>query len=327
MKITKNIVVPTGNICIAEGEKGLPIEFLSIGDYGKDKNVKADFLGITREINGVPHGDLLPLEEKWVITISTQYSCRMNCAFCDVPKANGGQATNATFWDMVNQVMLGIGLHPEVKRTKRLNVHYARMGEPTFNRSVIDSAIYLAGMLKSRSFGFHPVVSTMMPKALLRTGELQAYLRDWMNVKNNILKGEAGLQLSINTTDETIREKLFAGNSISLAEMEFVNDLSVRGRKIALNFALTDAPVEAEVLARHFDPMKFMCKITPMHITNACKENGLLTKDGYEQFYPYKKVEEELKRYGFDVIVFIPSKEEDESRITCGNAILADKGE
>ena len=26
---------------------------------------------------------------------------------------------------------------------------------------------------------------------------------------------------------------------------------------------------------------------------------------------------------GFDVIVFIPSKEEDESRITCGNAILA----
>jgi 23S rRNA (adenine2503-C2)-methyltransferase len=34
-------------------------------------------------------------------------------------------------------------------------------------------------------------------------------------------------------------------------------------------------------------------------------------------------VEEALKNEGFDVIVFIPSKEEDESRITCGNAILA----
>lgn len=45
--ITKNIRAPTGNICIMQGEKGL-IEFLSIGDYGKDLNVKADFLGITR---------------------------------------------------------------------------------------------------------------------------------------------------------------------------------------------------------------------------------------------------------------------------------------
>lgn len=28
---------------------------------------------------------------------------------------------------------------------------------------------------------------------------------------------------------------------------------------------------------------------------------------------------------GFDVLVFIPSIEEDTSRITCGNAILSDK--
>jgi 23S rRNA (adenine2503-C2)-methyltransferase len=32
-----------------------------------------------------------------------------------------------------------------------------------------------------------------------------------------------------------------------------------------------------------------------------------------------------LKQAGYDVIVFIPSKEEDESRITCGNAILSSK--
>ena len=32
-----------------------------------------------------------------------------------------------------------------------------------------------------------------------------------------------------------------------------------------------------------------------------------------------------LEAVGFDVIVFVPSKEEDESRITCGNAILADE--
>jgi 23S rRNA (adenine2503-C2)-methyltransferase len=51
----------------------------------------------------------------------------------------------------------------------------------------------------------------------------------------------------------------------------------------------------------------------------------MITDGGYDFYYPYKKAEEDLKAAGFDVIVFIPSKEEDESRITCGNAILADR--
>ena len=71
MKILNKIKVPTGYICIAEGSKG-KLEFLSIGDYGKDKNVKADFMGINRDIEGVPNGEIMPLTEKWVITISTQ---------------------------------------------------------------------------------------------------------------------------------------------------------------------------------------------------------------------------------------------------------------
>ena len=64
MKTTKTIKVPTGEIYIATGEKGLPLEFLSVGDYGKSANIKADFLGITREINGVPNGTPMPLSEK-----------------------------------------------------------------------------------------------------------------------------------------------------------------------------------------------------------------------------------------------------------------------
>ena len=62
-----------------------------------------------------------------------------------------------------------------------------------------------------------------------------------------------------------------------------------------------------------------------MHKTNACIEKGILTDNGYDYYYPYKEVEENLKKEGFDVIVFIPSKEEDESKITCGNALLGNK--
>lgn len=72
MEIKKKIVVPTGEIYTAIGEKGM-LEFLTVGDYGKNANIKADFLGITRDLNGVPNGEPMPLTEKWVITISTQY--------------------------------------------------------------------------------------------------------------------------------------------------------------------------------------------------------------------------------------------------------------
>ena len=38
-----------------------------------------------------------------------------------------------------------------------------------------------------------------------------------------------------------------------------------------------------------------------------------------------KAVEEDLKDNGFDVIVFVPSYDEDNGLITCGNAILSGK--
>ena len=114
--VIRNIQVPTGNICVMQGEKGL-IEFLSIGDYGKNSNIKADFLGITRELNGVPNGEIMPLTEKWVITISTQYGCSMGCKFCDVPRV--GKGVNATYHDMLNQILLGLSLHPGNSRHKK----------------------------------------------------------------------------------------------------------------------------------------------------------------------------------------------------------------
>lgn len=319
----KRYKVPTGDICIINGDHNLPLEFLSIGDYGKEKNLKADFMGLTKEINGVPHGELLPLEKKWVITISSQYGCSMNCTFCDVPKV--GIGLNSTYNDLINQVLYALELHPEVKTPKRINLHYARMGEPTFNMSVIDSACFLSGYFKSKKCRFHPVISTMMPK---NNNMLKRFLIAWLRYKNNN-DGEAGLQISINTTDYKIRQKTMS-NSLELYHLSTLirNVLSyfqeIKGRKITLNFALTEASIDAEYLRTLFDPEIFLCKITPMHNTQAVIKNNMITDNGYTHYYPYKEVEENLKRVGFDVIVFIPSKEEDESKITCGNVILAD---
>ena len=82
--IVKDIPIPTGHLFTCLGEKG-ELETLSIGDYGKKHNIKADFLGYSNEINGVPNVPTMPLSEKWVITLSTQYGCAMKCAFCFPP--------------------------------------------------------------------------------------------------------------------------------------------------------------------------------------------------------------------------------------------------
>jgi 23S rRNA (adenine2503-C2)-methyltransferase len=76
----ENIEVPTGNILIVQGEKG-KLECLSLGDYGKDVNLKANFLGLDRHPDKVRHTQLLSLQEKWVITISTQYGCSVGVYF------------------------------------------------------------------------------------------------------------------------------------------------------------------------------------------------------------------------------------------------------
>lgn len=320
--ITKNIKVPTGNICVMKGEKGL-IEFLSIGDYGKNSNIKADFLGITRELNGVPNGEIMPLSEKWVITISTQYGCSMGCKFCDVPKV--GKGLNATLNDLTNQLIEGLKLHPEVGATKRLNLHYARMGEPTFNWDVLEHAKQLHKIVKPHigNSMIHPVISTMLPKANKRLIE---YLNEWCDIKNYTYRGDAGLQFSINSTDDEQRNEMFSGNSLPLSDIAEIGKLlpDPIGRKYALNFALADNYiVDAEKMAMLFNPKKFMCKITPLHKTQSCDDNGIITTDGYEAFTPYQKTETDLKNTGFDVIVFVPSYDEDLGLITCGNAILS----
>jgi len=68
------IKIPTGYLFTDKYAKG-ELETLSIGDYGKAHNVKADFLGLKREIHGAPNMECMPLHEKWVITLSTQYGC------------------------------------------------------------------------------------------------------------------------------------------------------------------------------------------------------------------------------------------------------------
>lgn len=295
---------------------------MSLGDYGKNVNLKADFLGLDREICKVEHAPLLPLTEKWVVTVSTQYGCSMNCKFCDVPRV--GKGVNASYQDMLDQILSCLSLHPEVTATKRLNIHYARMGEPTWNRDVLELTKYVRKEIRpyiGRSL-VHPVISTMLPK---NNHMLMEYLNEWMDIKNENFCGDAGLQFSINSTNNIERDTMFSGNACSIEEASEIGKALAfpKGRKITLNFAVADYEIDAEKLRDYFNPNKFLVKLTPMHKTRTAIENDIKTKGDYTSIYPYRQIEENLKAVGFDVLVFIASEYEDLGRITCGNAILS----
>ncbi len=298
------------------------LEWLCVGDYGKQNNIKANFLGLSNKIDGVQHKDV-DMSKKMVVTISTQKGCQMNCDFCDVPRY--GYHGNASFCEMLDMIIHSI-CEAGITKTERLNIHFARMGEPTFNRDVIKVAKWLRTSSLSKFIGtdiIHPVVSTMLPKS---NKDLESFLLDWCLLKNGLYEGEAGLQFSINSTDDEQRNNSFKRMSLQLSEISRIGEMLPfpNGRKCTLNFAVTkDTILDAKKLDEMFDLNKFIVKITPIHQTTNALCNGYNIANTYDKYDVYNQFEEPLLELGWDVIVFIPSKEEDEDRITCGNALLS----
>ena len=174
------------------------VEFLYVGDYGQENNIKAEFLGLNKEINGVPHHDV-DLGYKLVVTISTQKGCPMHCAFCDCPKVKFGG--NVSREELAYQVETAIR-ESGATYTRRFNLHLARMGEPSFNAKNVlnflqfDLRSLVNGLINADTI--HPVFTTMMPKALGKE-KLQSILLDFCDLKNYGYRGEAGLQLKYST--------------------------------------------------------------------------------------------------------------------------------
>ena len=295
MKLISQYEVPTGHILVVQGNNGL-LEFLSIGDYGKDVNLNKD---IVVEDN-IP---LLPLTDKWVITISTQYGCSMGCKFCDVPKVGAG--TNATLYDLQQQVLMALKTHPEVSYSNRLNIHYARMGEPSWNPNVLDHAKWMKEHIDPE-YNVHPVLTSMFPK---KNEWLKIFIHTWVSIKNRVYHGNAGLQISVNSTNDKEREHAFSGNALTLDKIANIMDGCIPvGRKFTLNFPVCQWEIDTDVLLKYFDPEKYIVKLTPMHDTSAANRFGYQTDGDYISPNSYKPVEDRIKKAGYEVLVFYSLK-------------------
>jgi len=307
------------NTGVIVSDSDMELEYLYVGDYGKENNIKADFLGYTKKIDKVIHKPV-DITDKLVVTVSTQKGCLETCKFCDCPKY--GFKGNVSYFELLSELVNGVALS-KIKHGQRLNVHFARMGEPTWNPAV-PAVAKDCGIIFSKFFEeYHPVVSTMLPKDNKR---LKEFLLNWCTLNYiDSWKGGVGLQFSINTLDETDRNDMFDNKSLSLQEIsELAKELPEPiGRKYTLNFAVTaKCNLDPVLMDKYFDKNKFIVKITPIHATKEAIKNNFTTEFDFDV---YEKFEKPLVDAGWQVIVFIPSAEEDSDRITCGNSLLAIK--
>ena len=203
----------------------------------------------------------VPLEDKWVLIVSTLFGCPVGCPFCDAGNFYEGRLTTGEILGQVDYLVRRRfpGGEPG---TRRLKIQFARMGEPALNPAVLDvlerlPALYPAGIL-------FPSLSTVAPAGK------DGFFASLADIKNRLYGDRFQLQFSLHSTEPEARAWLVPTQKWDLETIaEYGMSFRRTGeRKVTLNFALAEGiPVDAERLRRVFDPACFLIKITPVNPT------------------------------------------------------------
>ncbi len=252
-------------------------------------------------------------KKKWVLTLSTLYGCPVGCRFCDAGTHYQGKLTKN---DIISQIDYLIKSHFPDKKVpvQKFKIQFARMGEPAFNKNVLDVLQELPGVYDAP--GLLPSLSTIAPEG---TDEFFGRL---LEIKKRIYQERFQLQFSIHTTDLKKREWLIPVKKWDFEKIaEYGKAFYSKGeRKITLNFAQADGMrVDPYILLHHFTPEIFLIKITPVNPTyQACKNkisyHILPNKENYE-------IIDTLEAVGYEVILSIGELAENHIGSNCGQHI------
>jgi 23S rRNA (adenine2503-C2)-methyltransferase len=253
-----------------------------------------------------------PRQDKWVVVLSTQFGCPVNCLMCD---AGGSFKGNLTFDDLRFQVQTVFkaheGLDPNV--CSKLKVQFARMGEPSLNDHVPEFLLWL----KDRYPQVIPCIATIAPLGR------DAWFERLLAVR--VFFHDFQLQLSINSTDHQYRDRLMPYPKMSWEWLAAYGRRFFRQgqRKIGLNFAICpEIPVHAETISSYFDPAHFIVKLTPVNPTSTGYGNRFTISEdraAIERLLAEKS--NDFAGMGFDVIVSIGNLEENLIGSNCGQAV------
>lgn len=258
----------------------------------------------------------LPMDEKWVIIISTQFGCPIACPMCD---SGGDYRGDITADEMFAQIDHVISQHDpgRLAMTKKFKIQFARMGDPALNPAVLDVLEELPKRYDAP--GLIPCIATIAP------AQSRGWFDKLIEIRHSVYRGRPfQLQLSINSTDENLRDLLMPVPKMGLVDLAQYAHRFCNGapRKVSLNFALAEGvPVDPFAISKYFDP-KFCCiKITPLNPTAASEASGLKTALPPDAPHKADALREELYGLGFDVILSIGDVRENQIGSNCGMAI------
>jgi len=258
----------------------------------------------------------LPRERKWVLLVSTMFGCPVGCAMCDAGGFYEGKLSQEQIFAQIDYLIRK--RYPDGRvPAKKFKIQFARMGEPALNPAVLQVLEELPQRYEVP--GFMPSISTIAPRSA------ENFFNRLLEIKQRrYTGGRFQFQFSIHTTDEQLRDELIPVKKWSFAEMAAYGErFYVTGdRKVTLNFALAQGnPLDAAVLLRHFDPQKFLIKITPLNPTHQAQINGLVS-----HIDPWQHEEDHLvttlRAAGYQVIVSIGEAEENYIGSNCGQYVL-----
>jgi 23S rRNA (adenine2503-C2)-methyltransferase len=256
-------------------------------------------------------------DQRWILMVSTLFGCPVKCLFCD---AGGGYRGKPTAEEILMQIdhMVGEWFPDGIIPAPKFKIQFARMGEPSLNMAVLDALEELPR--RYRTVGLMPSISTIAP---LGTDEFFERLID---VKDRqYAGGRFQFQYSIHTTDVALRDRLIPVRKWDFARMAAYGEKFYRpgDRKITLNFALAaDSPIEASVLKRHFDPARYLVKLTPVNPTSRATQNNLASHIDPTRPETAESVTRSLTDAGYEVIVSIGEVEENAIGSNCGQYVL-----
>ncbi len=255
-----------------------------------------------------------PREEKWIINVSTQIGCPVNCLFCD---AGGGFRGNLTADEILAQVRAVARMHPELAPVcRKLKVHFARMGEPSLNDEVLVAIERLPRELPAP--GLWCCVPTVAP-----AGRENWFAR-LAEIRHRLYPGRFQLQLSVNSTDEAQRRRLMPIELLTMDRLAtFGRDHFRDGdRKIVLNFALAaDVAFSPRAVIERFDPTCFAVKLTPLNPTETGERHRLQTVLRENDPPIIDEAVRQLVAAGFDTILSIGDERENEVGSNCGQSV------
>lgn len=253
-------------------------------------------------------------EEKWVNVISTMVGCPVACKMCD---AGGEYARPMTAREIEAQVdHLTRSRFPGGKVTSRMwKIQLARMGEPTLNPAVLE---FLRALADEDHDNLVISLSTVAPS------NCAPFIQELKAIKDSAFKGRFQLQFSIHSTDDGSRRRLIPARCLALPEMAALGRQfrSQNDKKITLNFiVMKDVPIDAERIARLFEPSNFIIKLTPLNPTYRARYHTI--RPGFDPERPetVAALVSKFEEKGFEVILSIGELEENQIGSNCGQFI------